>query len=91
MECERCGRPAVFGLTEQGHRSWYCAQCLERASGVKRLGAVLSAFLRKPERLDACPYCGCRDTEWRNSGVMGCPLCYEVFQNELRVHFHLPA
>jgi len=91
MDCERCGRPAEFRLTEQERETVVCRRCVDRLAGVSRLGAVLTAFLRAPERLDTCPYCGCRDVDWRESGIVGCPLCYEVFQAELSRHFRLPV
>jgi protein-arginine kinase activator protein McsA len=41
---------------------------------------LLSRFLVSPERNGICPYCGTTFHQFLDSGVLGCPLCYDALE-----------
>ncbi len=95
MKCQRCPKPATFHITEvlgsEGYKDFHlCEECAQRhlanpdlsiQQGASKLGL-------DRENLDeyagkSCSDCGIKFVEFRNSGRLGCPHDYEVFQEEL--------
>ncbi|MBI1757191.1 MAG: hypothetical protein HYR64_08815 [Fimbriimonas ginsengisoli] len=81
--CAECGRPASLRSVRSGEESWLCPRCADRLAVVFPIGSFL-ASLPEPERPpSACPGCGMPQGEWRRTGLVGCPVCYEAFREEL--------
>jgi len=95
-KCDLCSKPAVVhevviksGVTSEVHL------CAEHAAAkgfqvpVQPVAQLLSQFVeqsglaRKGKRGGACPECGLTILEFRQSGVLGCPACYDAFQPDL--------
>ncbi|MBS1719134.1 MAG: hypothetical protein JST35_01670 [Armatimonadetes bacterium] len=36
---------------------------------------------------ESCPYCGTKRLQWKETALLGCPLCYEVFAEDLAAEF----
>jgi len=83
----------VDGQVEQAH---LCAQCAQESGEIAMLAdpaALLQSLLANfagaggPElqttQQTVCPTCGFRFGEFRTTGRLGCPDCYEHFRAEL--------
>lgn len=99
MKCDRCDAEAVVheivvndGKKEEKH---LCSACAKDAGLVSEGPSTLAAPLSKlvlsssiitkpqPSSAAACPSCGATWAEFRKSGLLGCPDCYEVFDDKL--------
>jgi protein arginine kinase activator len=109
MKCQSCGqRNAKVHLTEidenkQKRELHLCEQCHGQQNpgspetGMDVLGLLSTAFATPsgeapPTNLE-CEACGLGYSEFRSRGRLGCPECYEVFQESLdplleKVHAH---
>lgn len=95
-KCDLCQKPAVVhevviknGVTREVHL------CAEHAAEkgfqvpVQPVAQLISQFVeqsglvRKGKRGGTCPECGLTILEFRQSGVLGCPSCYDAFQPDL--------
>jgi protein arginine kinase activator len=77
---------------------WLCDSCAEKrglivAGGVEQgdLAQTLNAMLQDMEGLNEgsvgnvqCPQCGLRYSSFRENGRLGCPQCYEAFEQQLK-------
>lgn len=76
-EFEVClgGREAPFRVRDR-----------ELSSSVRVFGAdeLIGAFLRPRRKAAACPACGWTLAAVETSRGVGCPLCYEVFADQIR-------
>jgi protein arginine kinase activator len=95
MKCQVCSKPATVHVTNlvNGHKqvTHLCQGCAEQQQLIKQeelnLPALLQALIGQTvgqltddlARL-ACPACGIRYMEFRNSGRLGCPHDYAVFR-----------
>ena len=96
-KCQRCQSPATLHITEILGPSQYeevhlCEQCANKyshdtpaktasAKGGKELGggeADEGLFSQH-----ACPNCGIKFVDFRNSGRLGCPHDYSTFRDDL--------
>lgn len=94
--CDLCQKPAVVhevvirnGVTSEVH---LCAEHAV-AKGFQVPSAPLAQTItqlveqtglaRKGRRTGACPGCGLTIVEFRQTGVLGCPSCYDAFQPDL--------
>jgi len=99
MQCEHCGeREACVEVTRVVNGSatklQLCEQCAKEqgisVSGPIALSDVLLGFGAKqePSVQDsaglACPRCGMKQDDFRRTGRLGCPACYEAFEAELK-------
>ena len=98
MQCEICQEePATVHLTQvvNGHvkKMHLCAACAE-ASGVDlenpaSMADLLLGFGVEPgkaragEADRACPHCHLRRSDFKKTGRLGCPRCYDTFAAEL--------
>ncbi len=98
MLCEICQEePATVHLTQvingQVKKMHLCAGCAE-ASGVDLDNPVAMADLllgfgaepakaRAGEADRACPHCHLRRSDFKKTGRLGCPQCYDAFSAEL--------
>ena len=92
LKCDVCSKPATVHLTQiinnQIHKIDLCEECAEKKGITDPSGYSLADLLVKPESmpeigLDAtlsCPECGYTQREFKKTGRLGCPNCYEVFE-----------
>ncbi len=78
--CAQCGGAATLNLREDGSNSPICTACLDRLMPAMRLGSLRKQFLRDREERGFCPYCGWTTEQVQETGLVGCPLCYEALQ-----------
>ncbi|MDE6373971.1 MAG: hypothetical protein K2L72_05670 [Clostridia bacterium] len=64
-----------------------CAMCADEMFGGfehEVQNAVMNGLFGNPEQEEkSCPACGLSFSEYKNSGLLGCPSCYDVFNEEL--------
>ncbi|MCI0681744.1 MAG: UvrB/UvrC motif-containing protein [Gemmataceae bacterium] len=95
QKCQKCPNPATLHITEvlgpgQFDELHLCEQCANKYlyDGPK-FGAAKAAAGGVAESEEAgvtqaaCPSCGVKFVEFRNSGRLGCPHDYEVFRDDL--------
>jgi protein arginine kinase activator len=49
------------------------------------MGKGVAAHLPPGDSAEACAFCGATLTDFRETGRLGCPHCYETFETHLRV------
>ena len=93
-KCQRCQSPATLHITEilgpgQFEEVHLCEQCATKYSqdapaksgkGAKELTAEADEGLFSQH---ACPQCGIKFVDFRNSGRLGCPHDYDAFREDL--------
>jgi protein arginine kinase activator len=95
MKCQVCSSPATVHVANlvngKKHVTHLCQRCAEEQQLLKQddlnLPALLQALIGQHAgqwtqdlaRL-ACPACGIKYMEFRNSGRLGCPNDYDVFR-----------
>ena len=95
-KCQRCQNPATLHITEiLGPGSFeemhLCEQCAGKYSqeGAAKAGSAKGAKELTAEADEglfsqhACPHCGIKFVDFRNSGRLGCPHDYESFREDL--------
>jgi protein arginine kinase activator len=96
-KCERCSSPATVHITEilqegKFEEHHVCEPCYPKylqETQHKGIGAKATATESSGDFEDsmfgqqACPRCGIKFVDFRNSHRLGCPQDYEVFRNEL--------
>lgn len=97
MLCENCQqREATIhevlikgGAKVERHLCEACAQQAGvNAAGSPPISALISKYMMSPksdppETPAACPSCGLGYAEFRQSGLLGCPACYDAFETRL--------
>lgn len=92
MLCQRCKkRIATVNHTEiiNGERCTLnlCNECMAEAYGQfeeDMTEAILNGLFGEPVREQKiCPACGMRFSDYERSGLLGCPSCYDMFNEEL--------
>ena len=97
MKCDRCGREATIEeVTKVGQTYVYkhlCEACAAgeglsagSASGAATKTTVITVKTRPaagPQAPAECPRCGLSFGQFRETGRLGCPSCYEAFVSRL--------
>jgi len=99
MKCDRCDEEAVVHeIVVQGGEKvekHLCSSCASDEGLVPQQSGTLSAPLSKLVLSSSiiakptagtprsCPGCGATWAEFRKSGLLGCPECYETFEEKL--------
>lgn len=96
MKCDRCDKEATVHeilLVEGVHQEKnLCERCAEEAGLVaggaalgKIIGEIAGAEIRLGEQTKSpgCSGCGLRFSEFKQIGLLGCPLCYRSFEDRL--------
>ncbi|MFG0330527.1 MAG: UvrB/UvrC motif-containing protein [Phycisphaerales bacterium] len=98
MKCDQCGQEATvhdFKLVSgqcisQVHLCEECANKLGLvASPFKSLGDLIQESVKtkagsaRPTRAGVCPECGVTWRDFRDKGLMGCPACYDAFDEQI--------
>ena len=92
MICQSCGQREATLLVQtvvnnQVRKTALCGHCAEKASGDAALDVLMAALSRlaaprvHPGR---CPVCRSSWAEFKQSGRLGCPQCYEQFAPQLK-------
>ncbi len=93
--CDNCGkRPAVYYMMNVingvATERYLCDECKQKLGFVKKqpnldfggffsaIGSPFGAYDAK-EKHRVCPTCGYGSGEYRKTGFLGCPDCYEAF------------
>ncbi|MFQ6752388.1 MAG: UvrB/UvrC motif-containing protein [Clostridia bacterium] len=95
MKCDKCGRPSVYRSTlivnGVSQTTNLCRDCAiqegvftTQSSIFDDMFSAFSDFLpfEKVENI-SCPVCKLTMREFKNSGKLGCPNCYEAFREEI--------
>lgn len=90
MLCQKCKKnPVAVNYIEsvngEGFELHLCASCYaamyEKVN--PKSGDVCGGFFNTSRRLKSCPVCGTTYADYKRSGLLGCPGCYDVFKEEL--------
>lgn len=94
--CEHCKEPATIHLTQiiNGvvHKIDLCAKCpnaknIDDPTGFSLADQLLGLGAAEEMKVNgdelACPRCGFTQNDFKKSGRLGCPVCYETFRNGL--------
>ncbi|MEM9446563.1 MAG: UvrB/UvrC motif-containing protein [Verrucomicrobiota bacterium] len=97
MQCEKCkGEKATVFLTQivggQMYKVDLCERCAKNMGVLDASNFSLADMLlnmEKEKELAAseeghCPDCGFSEEDFRKSGRLGCPGCYEFFNTDLK-------
>lgn len=95
--CERCNKPATVHLTEisDGKRVevHLCDACAQEAGYVQQAHVPINQLLNQllqsqvqtaQQPAERCPDCGMTWQEFKDTGLLGCPKDYELFETQLR-------
>lgn len=93
MLCDSCKQNEavvhrIVVINGQKHERHLCAQCAEAAGSISfklpSFAELMNVSFKNAETEDeaACP-CGMTLSRFRESGLLGCPHCYETFRQEL--------
>ncbi len=95
MNCDKCGRTSVYRSTlivnGVSQTTNLCRDCAIQEGVFTTQSSIFddmfSAFshflpLEKVENV-SCPVCKLTMREFKNSGKLGCPNCYEAFREEI--------
>ncbi len=96
FKCDKCGKPATIHLTEivggDKIEKHFCQNCAS-TDGITihaeaPIGQLLEDFVLQSGDHDQepeieCEVCGTKLSEFRNTGLLGCPNDYDVFEKEL--------
>ncbi|MBS1709552.1 MAG: hypothetical protein JSS65_12635 [Armatimonadetes bacterium] len=66
-------------------------ESLDRLAGVTGLHRLLRLLKAKAKPVETCPACGTTLASVRQTGLLGCGLCYSVFEIELKLNKSAPA
>lgn len=93
MKCDRCGREATIEeVTKVGQTYVYkhlCEACaadegLSGSGAAKAKATVITVKARRQAGTElTCGSCGLSFAEFRETGRLGCPACYDAFEDRL--------
>lgn len=95
-KCDRCDKPAVVHetvLKQDVHKEVHLCEDHAREAGIsighppikQVLTQLLIQHADQPVRImkKSCPSCGLTFSQFRQGGTLGCPHCYQAFQDHL--------
>ena len=96
FKCDKCGKPATIHLTEiiDGDKieKHFCQNCAS-TDGITiqaevPIGQLLEDFVLQSGGMEnaaelECEVCGMKFSEFRDTGLLGCPNDYDVFEKGL--------
>ena len=97
MPCDKCGAPSVYHSTLIGNgmsqKTSLCRECALKEGVFNNQSTnifedIFSSFqdllgIEEVENV-MCPVCKTSLREFKSSGLLGCPNCYEVFKTEIQ-------
>jgi len=96
MKCDRCNRPAIVHqiiISGGKHREVHLCEAHANEAGIPNPGKQpINKMLEKVGSIAtplqatsvSCPQCGATLSKIRQSALMGCPQCYDVFEQLAR-------
>ncbi len=85
--CIRCGRNAGFIARRFNTDEAICSECLRLQLPNLPLLALTENLTSNKATVNRCPNCGTLAEDAKASGLVGCPLCYEVMDDAAWRHF----
>lgn len=85
--CAYCGGPSVFRVDVAGDQARLCRSCLDKRYPELMLGTLAEALVMRKVSNGVCPNCGWTEAQLNNTGMLGCPLCYEAFSEDVWPRF----
>lgn len=82
--CAECGRRNVLQVEGLGTGQVLCARCLDARLDQPGFSGFMQAFITPQIKRETCPFCATTVSMVRDSGLMGCPICYEAFPEVAR-------
>lgn len=92
MLCQNCKRRTATQnhmaiINNKSFEYHLCAQCANEMFGgfenSYAKGASAGLFEEQPQVEKVCPLCGMTLAEFKETFLLGCPSCYDVFREEL--------
>ena len=92
MLCQKCNKRIATGthtetINGETRTLALCDECMAETYGqfdTDIAEAILNGLFGEPVREQkVCPACGLRFSDYERSGLLGCPSCYDVFNEEL--------
>jgi protein-arginine kinase activator protein McsA len=77
--CSECGRPARLSATADGQTRRLCDRCLDSFLEQAGMARFLTSFVKPRAVADHCPHCQTTAKSVAETGMAGCPLCFEAF------------
>jgi hypothetical protein len=74
-------------VVQDGVQTAACVACAELLAPQADLPAIAAAMVRVRRTPGSCPNCGTLQSDALETGLVGCPLCYEMFDQEALNHF----
>lgn len=81
--CETCARQTGVSLPEHKPIDQVLTQFVISSAPKEKETESESGTARKRRPTPACSSCGMKFEEFRQSGVLGCPTCYQTFERQL--------
>jgi len=85
VPCDRCGQhPAVVHITQivgEDKKELHLCQSCAMQVGKRSAEAFMGG---RQQATKACPYCKTTWSGFLKTGLLGCPECYSVFEQELQ-------
>ncbi len=78
---------AEFSVVQDGVQTWACSRCIDLLLPDAGLSSISLALCPPKRMLGICPYCKSTQEEALQTGLVGCPLCYEMLDAAALVHF----
>ncbi|HRK22679.1 MAG TPA: hypothetical protein PLX06_12760 [Fimbriimonadaceae bacterium] len=85
-KCSLCGARAGFRVRDAHGTTAYCESCIRRTAEAP-IAELLQAFRRPKAPKGVCPHCGWTDAKLEQTGMLGCPLCYEALDGQILAGF----
>ncbi len=95
MKCDRCDRPAIVHqviISNGKHTEIHLCEVHAAEAGVPNPGKQpVNKLLAKiatpttPSAIPSCPGCGATLSEIRKASLLGCPQCYDTFEEAIGI------
>jgi protein-arginine kinase activator protein McsA len=80
MICAQCGGEAAHTVAHRGIKEPMCPDCLRLLIPQFDAARFIDALLDTHSTPNQCPCCGTTFDQTQTTGLLGCPICYIVFQ-----------
>jgi protein-arginine kinase activator protein McsA len=88
MPCSICGKDNGSTVAEGNESVALCTTCINKRWPRLRIGDLSDGLRRPKAGQGQCPYCGTTDKQALDTGLVGCPLCYEALSNTIWQEFN---
>ncbi len=68
-------------MRQDGVASWLCEACAGRKPGIQGLCGLVRSLKRGRKPSLTCPHCETTADDVKETGLAGCPLCYEALDD----------